>query len=150
MDREENTEILMRVRLLLAVAVAATLLSCSGDGAPSEPDGAGDTGTTIAVRNNLFDPATVQVAVNSTVTWQWNSGGVEHNVTFETEAGSGNRSSGSFSRAFQTAGSVAYVCTIHAAEGMSGVVNVTAGTGGTGGGGAGDGGGGDGGGGDGY
>jgi plastocyanin len=140
----------MRVGSRLRVVVAAALLSCSGDGSPSEPDGTGDTGVTIGVRNNLFDPATVQVPLNSTVTWQWSSGGVEHNVTFETGASSPNRSSGSFSRAFQTAGSFAYACTIHAAEGMSGVVNVTAGTGGTGGGGAGDGGGGDGGGGDGY
>ena len=140
----------MRVQSVLRVVVAAALSSCSGDGIPSEPDGTGDNGTTIGVRSNLFDPATVQVPVNSTVTWQWNSGGVEHNVTFEAGANSGNRSSGSFSRAFQTTGSFGYVCTIHAAEGMSGVVNVTAGTGGTGDEGGGDGGGGDGGGGGGY
>jgi plastocyanin len=97
----------------------------------------------VAVRNNLFDPSTLSVPVNSTVTWEWNSGGVEHNVTFQTGANSGGRTSGSFPRLFQTAGSFPYLCTIHAAEGMSGVVNVTAGTGGTGGTGGGGTGGGD-------
>lgn len=133
----------MRVRGLLPVVVAASLLSCSGDSAPpSEPDGAGDGGLTIGVRNNLFDPSALQVPVNSTVIWQWNSGGVEHNVTFGTGASSVTQSSGSFSRPFPTAGSFAYVCTIHGGEGMSGVVNVSAtgGTGGGGGGGGGDGG----------
>lgn len=135
----------MKVERLLAGVAAAALLACSGYDSPSEPGGAGNN-MTVAVRNNLFDPATIEVPVNSTVTWAWNSGGVEHNVTFQTGPSSGNLSSGSFPRTFQTAGTYAYVCTIHQAQGMSGVVNVTAGTGGGGGGG----GGGDDGGGDGY
>jgi plastocyanin len=127
----------------LAAVVAVSLLSCSGGGGVNEPEDTGGTGSTVGVRNNLFDPATLQVSVNSTVTWQWNSGGVEHNVTFETGPSSQNRTSGSFSRLFETSGSFPYVCTIHALEGMSGVVNVAAGTGGGGGGGdGGDGGGG--------
>jgi plastocyanin len=131
-----------RGRLLPALAAAAAL-SCSGSSSPSEPGDGGATGPTVTVSNNSFAPATLEVPVNSTVTWQWNSGGIEHNVTFETAPSSGNRTSGSFPRTFQTAGTYAYVCTIHAAQGMSGVVNVTAGTGGGGGGGdGGDGGGG--------
>ncbi len=126
----------------LLAAVAAAVLGCSGGGGPSAPSDAGNSGMTVTVRNDLFDPATLNVPVNSTVTWVWNSGGVEHNVTFQTGPGSGNRSSGSFPRTFQTVGTYAYVCTIHGAQGMSGVVNVTAGTGGPGGGGGGDGGGG--------
>ena len=125
-------------RLLPAIAAGA-LLGCSGDSGLSEPGDTGNTGPTVAVRNNLFDPTPLEVPVNGTVTWVWNSGGVEHNVTFETGPGSGNRSSGSFPRTFSSAGSFPYVCTIHVAEGMSGVVNVTAGTGGTGGGGGGGG-----------
>jgi plastocyanin len=132
----------MKLGRLLAVVVAPALLSCSSDSGPSEPEDAGDTSPTVAVRNNLFDPSTIGVPVNSTVTWQWNSGGVEHNVTFQDGATSGNLTSGSFPRTFQTAGSFPYLCTIHAAEGMSGVVNVSAGTGGNGGTGGGGGGGG--------
>jgi plastocyanin len=128
----------MEWRRLLPIGAAAALLACSGDSSPSDPADNGNTGPTVTVRNNLFDPSPIEVPVNGTVTWVWNSGGVEHNVTFETGPSSGNRSSGSFPRAFAAAGSFAYVCTIHAAEGMSGVVNVTAPTGGTGGSGGGD------------
>jgi plastocyanin len=87
------------------------------------------------VVNNSFTPGTLEVSLNGTVTWQWSSGGIEHNVTFAAGPGSGNRTSGSFSRTFGAAGSFAYACTIHAAEGMTGVVNVTTTTGGGGGGG---------------
>jgi plastocyanin len=135
-------------RLLPAITVAA-LLGCSGDSGPSAPGDTGDAGPTVSVTNNLFAPTPLEVPVNGTVTWVWNSGGIEHNVTFQSGPSSPTQTSGSFPRTFPTAGSFAYVCTIHAAEGMSGVVNVTAGTGGTGGtgGGGGGGGGGDGGGG---
>lgn len=80
-------------RLLTTVATAG-LLGCSGDSSPSQPGDTGGSGPTVAVRNNLFDPATLQIPVNSTVTWQWNSGGVEHNVTFETGPSSGNQPRG--------------------------------------------------------
>ncbi|HEY5939462.1 MAG TPA: plastocyanin/azurin family copper-binding protein [Gemmatimonadales bacterium] len=122
--------------LLLALCTAA-LLGCSGDSQPVDP-GAG--GLRVAVRNNLFAPATLQVPVNSTVMWEWSSGGVDHNVTFETGPSSGNRSSGTFERTFPTAGTFAYICTIHGAQVMSGVVNVAAATGGGGGSGGGGGG----------
>ena len=128
-------------RLLTTVAAAA-LLGCSGDSGPSQPGDTGDNGPTVAVLNNLFDPATIEVPVNSTVTWQWSSAGIEHNVTFQSGPSSGNRASGSFARLFDAAGSYSYVCTIHGAQVMSGVVNVATGAGGSGGGGDGGGGGG--------
>jgi len=127
----------MKWKHLLTTVAALALGGCSGGGSSTQPDDVGGSGPTVAVRNNLFAPATLEVPVNSTVTWQWNSGGVEHNVTFETGPSSGNQTSGSFPRTFQTAGTYAYVCTIHGAQVMSGVVNVTAGTGGGGGGGGG-------------
>lgn len=126
-----------RTHLLLA---AAFLIGCSGSDRPTET-GDQPTGTTVTVSNNAFSPSTAVVPANGTVTWQWNSGGVEHNVTFDDGPSSGNRSSGSFARTFQALGSYPYVCTIHAAEGMTGVVNVAATGGGGGGGGGGDGGG---------
>jgi plastocyanin len=39
-------------------------------------------------------PALFTVPVGSTVTWQWNSGGVAHNVTFQNGPASQNLSSG--------------------------------------------------------
>jgi plastocyanin len=132
----------MKWKRLLPMVAALALGGCSGGSSPTQPGDPGGSGMTVAVRNNLFAPVTLQVPVNSTVTWQWNSGGVEHNVTFETGPNSGNRTSGSFARVFQTAGTYSYVCTIHGAQVMSGVVTVAAGTGGTGGGGGSGGGGG--------
>jgi len=120
--------------LFLAVAAA---LACSGDDGPSQP-GNGPTTFTVSVENNQFNPSSLSIPLNSTVTWQWNSGGVEHNVTFDGGPASGNLTSGSFPRQFSTAGTYSYVCTLHAAQGMTGTVSV-AGT--TGGGGNGDGGG---------
>jgi plastocyanin len=131
----------MKWKPLIGIA-AVGLLGCSGDNGPSEPSDGGGNGATVTVGNNLFAPATVQVPVNSSVLWQWSSAGVAHNVTFETGPNSLDLTSGSFTRLFPTAGSFAYVCTIHAAQGMTGVVNVTASTGGTGGSGGGGGGGG--------
>jgi plastocyanin len=125
-----------------SIAVAVAVLGCSGDSEPSGPANPGNSGPSVTVSNNLFDPASLNVPVNSTVTWVWNSGGVEHNVTFQDGPNSGNRSSGSFPRTFGTAGTYAYTCTIHGAQGMSGVVNVAASTSGGGGSGGGGGGGG--------
>jgi plastocyanin len=129
----------MRKTLLAAGTIA--LLGCGSDSPTDTNDPAG--GPTVEVRNNNFTPTPISVALNETVTFQWNSGGVIHNVTFQDQGSpaSPNQGSGSFARAFQVAGSYPYVCTIHAAEGMAGVVNVSAGTGGAGGGGGGGGGG---------
>src|SRR5688572_17245230 len=118
----------MRTSYLLAAAVLA---GCSGS-EPTENENPGG-GSTVSVTNNAFSPSPIAVAVNATVTWQWNSGGVAHNVTFNDGTASATLTTGSFPRTFQAAGSFPYVCTIHVAEGMTGVVNVSASTGGSGG-----------------
>ncbi|HZA98186.1 MAG TPA: plastocyanin/azurin family copper-binding protein [Gemmatimonadales bacterium] len=125
----------MRKFLLLACLT----LACGGDDEPTDPgDGNGDFSVTVA--NNVFTPSTLSVPVGSTVTWQWASSNVIHNVTFEDGPASANLGTGMFSRTFAATGDYAYVCTIHAAQGMAGTVSVTAST--TGGGGTGGGGGG--------
>jgi plastocyanin len=127
-----------RIHLFGITTIA--LLGCGSDG-PSGNDPPPDENT-VLVRNNNFTPTPISVAVNETVTFQWNSGGTVHNVTFQDGPASPNQGGGTFPRTFQAAGSFPYVCTIHAAEGMAGVVTVTGattgtgGTGGTGGGGA--------------
>jgi plastocyanin len=137
----------MMRRLVFGTTMIA-LLGCGSDG-PSGTDDQPDENT-VLVRNNQFSPTPLSVAVNETVTFQWNSGGTVHNVTFQDGPASPNQGAGTFPRTFQAAGSFPYVCTIHAAEGMTGVVNVTAATGGAGGAGGGGAGDGDGGGGGGY
>jgi plastocyanin len=140
----------MMWKRLLAMVAGAALLSCSGDDSgPSQPEQ--DSGNTVAVGNDFFNPANLTVPVNTTVTWVWNSGGVAHNVLFTDTQTSGNRTSGEYPRTFTAAGTYPYICSIHG-QAMSGVVTVTGSSTGGGGGGGGTGGGGtdDGGGGGGY
>jgi plastocyanin len=80
---------------------------------------------TVTVGNNIFNPAAVTIAATGEVTWNWNPGGIAHNVTFSTggsPADIANRTSGSEARTFPTAGTFNYTCTIHA--GMAGSVTV--------------------------
>ena len=133
------------MRRIQLLAAGALVMGCGGsDTDILDPE---DGGPTVTVTNNQFNPTPITVPVNGTVTWQWSSGGVTHNVTFEDGPTSGDRSSGTYPRTFQAGGSYPYVCTIHVNEGMAGVVNVTAGGSGSGGGGGGGGDGGGGGGG---
>jgi plastocyanin len=136
------------IRMLVFGIVTIALLGCGSDDPTGTDDPADDN--TVLVTNNQFSPTPLSVPVNETVTFQWNSGGTVHNVQFQDGPKSPDQSAGTFPRTFDAAGSYPYVCTFHAAQGMTGVVNVTASTGGGGGadgGGAGDGGGGGGGGG---
>ena len=126
------------MQLLLA---GAFVIGCGSD-SPTDTQDPADGAPTVAVTNNQFNPTPITVPVNGTVTWQWSSGGVTHNVTFQDGPTSGDRSSGTYPRTFQAGGSYPYVCTIHVGEGMAGVVNVTAGGSGSGGEGGGGGGGG--------
>ena len=75
--------------------------------------------------SNSFDPASLTVAVGSTVTWD-NPTGVTHNVTFSTAGAPGNIpnfASGSGTLTFSKAGTYHYNCTIHGAS-MSGTIVV--------------------------
>lgn len=117
----------LRSSILLAALVA--LAACSGDSgdgvqAPDEtPDG------DVLVRNDLFQPSSLEVPPGTTVVWAWASAGREHNVTFDDGETSGNQSSGTYTRAFATAGTFPYYCTIHgsATSGMRGTVTVAEG-----------------------
>lgn len=107
---------------LLLAGVTLTVLSC-GDSAG--PNGA----NTVSVKNNAFDPATLNVAVGQSVTWQWTAGSNPHNVTWVDQSGTGNsatQSSGTYSRTFSAAGTFNYFCSLHgtATSGMRGSVVV--------------------------
>jgi len=83
----------------------------------------------VTVSNNFFNPAAVTIAATGTVTWNWNSGGVAHNVTFEDNVNnSTTKNTGSHSRTFAgPAGTIRYRCTIHSSDfdaGMVGTVTV--------------------------
>lgn len=76
----------------------------------------------VATAATTFDPASVTIARNGTVTWQFN---LEHNVTWSgsgTPANIPNTSTGTVSRTFPNAGTFNYGCTLH--PGMNGSVTV--------------------------
>lgn len=83
----------------------------------------GQTAAVAATLQSQFDPPTVVIAPNGTVTWTF---AMLHNVTFTGIAPTGgnipDQSTGSASRTFPTAGIYDYRCTIHA--GMNGRVTV--------------------------
>jgi plastocyanin len=81
------------------------------------------TTATVTLGASSFNPSSVDIAVNGTVTWN-NTSTVEHNVTFAAPSipDIPNHMSGSNQRTFPTTGTFAYQCTIHA--GMTGTVVV--------------------------
>jgi len=115
----------MRNLRALAATAALVALGCSGDDNPSQPN---SDGTTVQVGTPAgglsFSPSTITVPLNGTVTWNWNSGGTTHNVTFQDASTSGDKASGSFQKTFPTAGTFSYLCTIHGPS-MSGTVTVS-------------------------
>ncbi|HMI46709.1 MAG TPA: plastocyanin/azurin family copper-binding protein [Gemmatimonadaceae bacterium] len=89
--------------------------------------------TFVSATGSASNP-TVTVATNTAVTWNNNSGGIEHDVTFDTPASAlavgggsagniGAHTTGTNQRQFAAVGSYPFHCTIHGA-GMKGTVIV--------------------------
>jgi plastocyanin len=99
-----------------------TSAETSTDSAAAAAPAAGDGAVTIA--NFSFDPADVEVAAGTTVTWT-NNDGVPHRVVANDESfdsedmGQGD----TFEHTFDTAGTVDYICAIHPQ--MTGTITVT-------------------------
>jgi plastocyanin len=89
-------------------------------------DSAAAATASVTINNFAFTPATTNINPGDTVTWSNIHAGVAHTVTSDTGVwDSGNiATSGTFSRAFPSAGSFPYHCTIH--PGMTGMVVVAA------------------------
>jgi plastocyanin len=86
--------------------------------APAEGAGA------VAIANFAFDPADVEVAAGTTVTWT-NNDGTPHRVKANDDSfDSDDMSQGdTFEHTFDTAGTFDYICAIHPS--MKGTVTVT-------------------------
>lgn len=118
------------VRLTGALLAGLLLVvACGGSGEPGSAGGGDedDDGRVIIV-NSAFQPQTIHPDSTGAVTWLWNTGGANHNVTFEDGAtGSGTKNTGTFSRTFASPGTYRYICTIHSnafGTGMHGSVVV--------------------------
>lgn len=115
-----------RLTRIVAVLVCGVLLAaCTPTPEPRAalPDDVGDVMVdldAVMVRDNVFVPEVVVVAVGMTVVWQWD-GRAGHDVV-----GDGFTSqlmvTGEFSHVFTEVGAYQYVCTLH--PGMEGVVYV--------------------------
>jgi plastocyanin len=127
----------MRYRHILVTSVLFSLVACGGGGTTSPTYGGtpstGTPGTTggstptqtnaVQVIDNSFSPSAIQVAPGTVVTWTWPNSTGTHNITFTDGSGSGDKSGPtSFSKAFPTAGTFNYSCTLHG--GMNGSVLV--------------------------
>ncbi len=115
----------MKKRVFLSlIAITVTLIfnGCKKKDNTSAAS-SGSATSEVAIQNNMFNPASITVAVNTTVRWT-NKDGVAHTVTSNTNLfDSGNiGSNGTYSHQFTTAGTYAYKCTIH--SGMTGTVIV--------------------------
>ncbi len=89
--------------IIILILTGCSKSSSSGPG-PNE----------VFMENTAFNPSTLTVAVNTTVTWI-NKDPVTHDVTSSTAlfASGPLNNSGTFSFTFTTAGTYNYSCTIH-------------------------------------
>ena len=75
------------------------------------------TSAAVSLQNLAFNPDSVVVQSGGTVTWTWNDGATQHNVTFTSGPArppdSPTKASGTFAPTFTTAGTYGYHCTIH-------------------------------------
>jgi halocyanin-like protein len=116
----------------------------------TDATGQGEVTITVGAQGNggafAFDPPAVQVDPGTTIVWEWNGEGGQHNVVaeeggeFESELTA--EAGFTFEQTLESEGVVKYYCQPHRALGMKGVVVVGAMPGGGEGGGGGGGGGG--------
>ena len=116
----------------IAPGVASVVASLTRDGVTATGTAAltvsvpisGATAVAVQATNaNVFTPATTTIAEGGVVTFSF--GSIQHNVLFQSAGAPANIpvvASSSVERAFPTAGSFPYVCSLHA--GMSGTVTV--------------------------
>lgn len=113
--------------MICLAGAAAVLVACNSAGYGTGPSNPTIGTRDVSVGAESFDPANVRPDGSGNVVWTWNTG-VTHNIVFEdtTIAGSGNKSSGTFTRSFGSAtGTFRFRCTIHSTNftnGMHGAV----------------------------
>jgi plastocyanin len=115
--------------LVLAAFVAAG--GCGGSGDSTSPGNTGGNNNggapvltnAVTVSDDVFSPPNIQVSPGTTVVWTWSANAGLHNVTFNDAASQNLTAGGSYARIFATAGTFAYLCTLHSAV-MTGSVLV--------------------------
>ena len=86
--------------------------------------------TTVSVQDDVFVPSSSSIHVGDSVVWVWD--GSDHNVTSTSHpaawVASATKTSTTFrfTNTFNATGSFPYECTVHAADGMLGTIDVAA------------------------
>ena len=112
------TSIQHRRRIVGTLVATALVLAACGSSASSAPSAAAPAGSSaggaVAIVDFAFQPASISVARGTTVTWT-NTGATAHTVTADDASfDSGNVDVGkTFTTTANTAGTIAYHCTIH-------------------------------------
>jgi plastocyanin len=114
-------------RLLIGFTLLLTLLSISNSctksstyntpsvSNPGSKGGSGPGANEVWIQGMAFDPSTITVAVNTTVTWT-NKDAIGHTVTSDTgvfDSVGTISTNGTFSYMFATAGTFTYHCKVH-------------------------------------
>jgi plastocyanin len=112
-----NKRLLARMAVLFCLfsIVGACSKSDSGINSGGNNGGKGNPGPNeVYIQNYAFNPSTITITVNTTVTWT-NFDGIDHTVTSDTGLfDSGNIGSNkTFSYKFTTTGTFPYHCSIH-------------------------------------
>lgn len=121
----------MRRVMLPATLLLASLLGVTGctdeSGGDVTPDSTAPPVVAegqVLVKGIAFTPNEVRTPVGKPVTWNFEDGGLEHTVTADDKSfDSGRMSSGSYPKIFNTPGTIAYHCEVHAR--MKGTIVVT-------------------------
>ena len=116
----------------MTIAVALAIAACSGSAAsaPSAQPSAAQSaaapaagGSAVSIANFAFAPASMTVAVGTTVMWT-NSDSAGHTVTADDGSFKSDTlgTGATFSQTFKTAGTYAYHCAIHSS--MTGTITI--------------------------
>ncbi len=118
-----------RTRFAIMAVLAGVGVACGEDYGTGGGGGCTPTATQVCMTGSAFNPTSRTVTAGTTVTWR-NGDAVTHTVTSSpgsAEAFNQSVSGGAtFARAFPTAGTFNYHCTIHGAPttGMRGTIVV--------------------------
>lgn len=112
------------VAALVGLTAACGATTASPDPASTAPATAdAPAGPTVTLQDIAFHPNSLTVEAGETVTWVWQDGAIEHDVSgegFSSELKTGGR----FTHTFTEAGTYQYECTVH--PNMTGTIEVTA------------------------
>jgi plastocyanin len=114
------------VKRILTIGLAAAALgltACGGsDSEPAAAEPATGGAAAVQVGDNTFTPATIEVAVGETVTFE-NGGAIAHTVTGDGFDSGSMAPGDTFAFTAEKAGSVSYLCSFH--PGMQGTIEVS-------------------------